>query len=240
MVISPQQLDLSPAGTLPVISDAQKFIIPVPAFAGGGEPLVYPPEHPDAGQPIVDWQGQPIGSTGIIFYNAKDRAFQAAAGDGSAVVIINQVTAAQSRQLLDKIRQYAQDPNALTLAQLKDILRYAREALGLVDMYNSDRDFVAQKMTPVASAATDIPAFGLHKRDDRDICRACYIPGSGAFQGSAMTPSLFDEGAVILKQGDDVRLIQPAVFVETYRHPDGAPVTLAELPVQRPAADSGV
>jgi hypothetical protein len=34
---------------------AQKFIIPISALEGGGEPLVYPPGNNRAGEPIVDY-----------------------------------------------------------------------------------------------------------------------------------------------------------------------------------------
>lgn len=55
----------------PVISNAQKFTIPVPAFGPKGELFTYPPKHPKAGQPILNRKGNPIGDRGIVFLTIK-------------------------------------------------------------------------------------------------------------------------------------------------------------------------
>ncbi|MEO1446404.1 MAG: hypothetical protein AAFV46_09235, partial [Cyanobacteria bacterium J06635_11] len=68
-----------------VMSDAYKFIIPVPAQQEGAEPLVYPEGHAQAGQPIVDYKNRPIGDWGLVFFNAKDQAYQAVVADGNGV-----------------------------------------------------------------------------------------------------------------------------------------------------------
>ena len=39
--VTVESLNFSDATSAPVISAAQKFIIKVPAFAGGGEPLIH-------------------------------------------------------------------------------------------------------------------------------------------------------------------------------------------------------
>ena len=220
---TPQGFDLSPEKSTRVISSAQKFLLPVPAFEGGGEPLV------DAqGNPIKDWQGRPIGERGIVVYNEQDRSAQAACGDGQAVIIINQVSIPQAEKLLSKVRSLAADPLMLTLSQVKEILDYARTELALNDMYNSDRGFVAKKMTPVAAEAVPldasgqaIAAFGLMKRDDRDICLAQYAAGPCTFSGPTATPQLFANGMVVVRVGESIHAVQPEIFAETYRHADG-------------------
>jgi hypothetical protein len=58
---------MGPGKSTPVISQAQKFIIPVAAF--GGDALVYPESYPQAGQPVLDYQEKPIGERGLVFYN---------------------------------------------------------------------------------------------------------------------------------------------------------------------------
>ena len=51
------------------------------------------------------------------------------------------------------------------------------------------------------------------------------MPGTGAFQGPAATPQKFENGAVILKQGEqEPRLVQPKAFVETYTNDDGSQI----------------
>lgn len=228
--ITAEQIDFSSDKSTAVISAAQKFIIPVPAFHDGGEPLVYP-EGDKVGKPITDWKGNPIGEKGLVFFNGKDNAYQAVKGDGNGVVIINLVTEDQAKKISSKIAEFNSDPARLSLAQIKEVLRYVREELGLIDMYNSDKNFIAEKMSSVG-VGSGIAAYGLHKRDDRDICHAVYVPGSGEFQGPAATPQKFSDGAVILKQGDNVRLIQPDVFEASYKHTDGSPVKVSELAQQ--------
>ena len=226
-------LRLGPDNGTAVISDAQKFIIPVPAFGGDGEPLVYPQGHEKAGRPILDYEGKPVGERGLVFFNVKDQAVQAVAGDGDGVIIVNEVTREQAEKLHRKIQSFQQDPSKLTLPQLKEALDYAREDLQLGDMYNSTRSFVKAKMTPAApgeaprAAGGEIEAYGLMKRDDRDVCHAVYIPGKFVFEGPAATPQVFANGGVVLEQGGKYRGVQPEVFVRTYRLHDGRPITSA-------------
>jgi len=224
--VEAEMLDWGPSHSTAVISSAQKFILPVPNFKGDGEPLVYPESHEKAGQPITDYKGNPIGGSGIVFYNAKDKAVQAAPGSGEAVIILNQVTSAQADQLFGKMASFRKRPEALSLMELKEVLRFAKESLGLVDQYNSDRNFIRQRMTPVGppptdSAGLEIECFGLKKRDDRDICRAIYVSGKVLYEGPTVTPQVGEDGLVIVKIGDRIAAVQPEIFRETYRHADG-------------------
>jgi len=259
-----EDLDMSKA--VKVISSAQKFILPIPQLSDG-EPLVYPAGTKNkageliAGQSVADWQGKPIGDNGIVFFNAKDQAVQAVKGDGTGVIIINEVTEDQARKLYSRINdvlrrtdlgleekadsssgtqkyglESAQDHfnsrslNDLSLGEIKNILEYASKDLGLGDMYNSDREFVSSKMTPVG-AGSGVAGFGLHKRDDRDICLAVRLTGQGEFIGPAATPQQFESGAVIVQQGDKFRLVQNDVFERTYRQASNAPVNSNDLPL---------
>jgi hypothetical protein len=209
-------LDFSEGNSLPVISSAQKFVIFVPPLEGGGEPLVYPAGHRNAGAPIADWEGKPIGERGIVFFNPTDRSVQAVPGDGTGVVIINQVTEDQAAAISGR------------LGGLKDALAYAWEAFGLDDVYNSDTKTVWTTMNPVGHAGG---GSGRYARDGRDICRAVRLAGSGEFLGPAASPQVFWDGAVIVQQGSDTRLVQPGVFRNTYTHPDGSEIALDEVPV---------
>lgn len=236
-VISPTDLQVGSGRSTAVISSAQKFIIPVPALGAGGEPLIYPEGAEKAGGPILDYEGNPIGDLGIVFFNAKDRAWQAAKGDGEAVIIINEVTAEQADKLYQKVAQFQLDPNDLTLAELKQVIAFAQETLGLVDMYNSSRSFIEAKMTPAiadqvpTANGQPIDAYGFKKRDDRDINQAIYIPGEFVFEGPSASPQEFADGGVIVEQGGKMRGVQPDIFVRTYKFSDGqaiaAPTNLA-------------
>lgn len=225
--IMANDLKTGPGFSTPVISSAQKFIIPISAFKEEGEPLIYPEKHQKAGQPILDYEGKPIGKRGIVFFNAKDQAWQAAAGDGESVIIINEVTQQQAEQLDRKIREIQANPDDLTIIQLKQVLSYAQQQLDLNDMYNSSRSFIREKMTPVGSdkgtssqGADDV--YGPKKRDDRDINQAIYIPGGFLFEGPAASPQKFTDGGVIIEQGGKMRGIQPNIFVRTYTLANGS------------------
>jgi len=229
--ITPAGLRLDPGSSTSVISSAQKFIIPVPPFGGRGEPLVYPAGHEQAGKPILDYEGKPTGERGFVFFNAKDKSWQAVAGDGQAVIIINEVTADQADRLDQRIKTFQPDPNMLTVSQLRQVIDFARDELRLRDMYNSDRSFVKANMTPAVAGEVarvdgkEIEAYGLKKRDDRDICHAVYIPGAFVFEGPATSSQKFEDGGVIVEQGGELRGVQPDVFLRTYRLQDGRPIT---------------
>jgi hypothetical protein len=235
-----------------VVSNAQKFVIPVPQFEGGGEPLVYPAGAKDkdgneiGGTPIKDWQGQPIGDTGVVFFNAKDQAWQAVKADGQGVVIMNQMTEEQGKAIMNKI---GADPSKLTLEQFKEVLTFAatteyndkgevtRE--GCKDMYNSDRDFISKKMNALETLDSGIPQYGMFRRDDRDVCKALFADGPGEFEaqtggGVTVKQPIPEEGGILVRQPDGkvflYRKVDLEVFEETYRLKDGSPVVNDQLP----------
>ncbi len=218
--ITPAMIDFGRA--TPVISSAQKFVVPVPRFTGGGEDLVYPTGDPRAGSPIVDWKNNPIGQKGVVFFNGRDKAWQAAASNGESVIIINQVTVDQAREL-HLAYQSLGSPDCITLESFKGFLRKAQQ-MSLVDMYNSDLGFIAKKMTPVLAGEFAISVgatvCGLLKRDDGDICRAVFVQGAFIFQGT-VAAQVFEDGGVVLQQGEEVRGLQSDVFLNTYRSIDG-------------------
>jgi hypothetical protein len=228
-LITADQIDFGPDAATPVISDALKFVIPVPAFEGGGEPLV----PPDADGPFLNWAGKPITGRGVVFFNPDDRSWQAARGDGQAVVILNMVTPRDGERLAARVAEFAADPNELTLGQFKAVLGFARDDLGLIAIYDSTRDAIARSMSK-ADPDLGIAAYGLFRRNRADLCEAVFVPGAGAFQGPAATPQQFDDGAVIVRHGSSVRLVQRAAFEATYKHVDGRPLRASELAVQSP------
>ena len=232
-----------------VVSSAQKFIIPVPTFEGkgGGEDLVYPKDAKDdegnsiAGNPITDWKGEPIGGPGekgVVFFNHKDQSYQAVKADGNGVIILNQVTDEQGKKLQDKI---GQDPSKLSLADFKGALEYAHSDLGVGDQYNSDKSFISSKMNAMEESSTGVPHYGLHRRDDRDVCTAIHVKGKGEFQGPAASGQKFDKDCVLVRQpnskaddGFSYRLVQPDAFAETYTNKNGSKIDFEEMENQQP------
>ena len=219
------QLNITPETGTPVISSAQKFVIPIGKLPSGGEELKYPGGDVRAGDPICDYKGEPIGERGVVFFNYKDMAFQAVPGDGTGVIILNEVTKQQAQALEAKISSLATTPSRMTLEQIKEVLGFARDELGLKDAYNSSVDFINSKMTPVSSdRKSGKSPYGHMKRDDRDICYAVFVPGQFAFDGPSLTPQIFESGGVIVKQGDSLRGVQPEIFDRTYTLSNGAPL----------------
>lgn len=229
--IAPTDLKVGSGYSTSVISNAQKFIIPVPVLVQDGEPLFYPQGYEKAGQPILDYTGKPVGDRGLVFFNGKDRSWQAVKGDGEGVIIINEVTQEQAQKLHQKVQALKPDPNNLTLEELKQVLSFAQEQLGLVDMYNSSRSFIQEKMTPVIAEEVpkvngkEIKAYGFVKRDDRDVNQAIYIPGNFVFEGPAASPQEFKDGGVIVEQSGKMRGVQPDIFVRTYKLSDGRSIS---------------
>jgi hypothetical protein len=229
--IAPADLRVGSDYSTSVISNAQKFIIPVPAFIQGGEALVYPQSYEKAGQLILDYTGKPVGDRGLVFFNGKDKSWQAVKGDGEGVIIINEVIHEQARKLYQKVQALKADPTNLTLDELKQVLSFAQEQLGLVYMYNSSRSFVQEKMTPVIAGevpkvnGNEVKAYGFVKRDDRDVNQAIYIPGEFLFKGPAASPQEFKDGGVIVEQGGNMRGVQPDIFVRTYKLSDGRSIS---------------
>ncbi|MBO0932541.1 hypothetical protein [Fibrella aquatilis] len=239
--IKAAELKTGPGYSTPVISKAQKFIIPVPAFGAKGELLIYPEEQPKAGQPILDYKGNPIGERGIVFFNEKDQSWQAAPGDGQSVIIINEVTQKQAEKLYHRIYDLQLSLDELSITQLKQVLDYAKQELELKDMYNSTRSFIQEKMTPVSSGkrtpAGEDDVYGFKKRDDRDVNQAIYIPGAFLFEGPAASPQQFTRGGVIIEQNGTTRGIQPGIFMRTYTLADGSRITSVAENIKSQMAD---
>lgn len=229
--LSADDFDFSEGASTLVYSDTLRFILPVPKLEGGGEPLD-PPRGEEARGSFKDRNGRTIEGRGIVFFNPADDCWQVALGNGAAVIIIAPVTEAEGDALMAKVRSTSRDPEQLTLEQLKAIIRYAIDDLKMRAAFDSTRAYVAERMTPVDTAAP--PGLGLHRRKVHDYCYAVFVPGAGRFLGPAATPQVFKAGAVILRQGDDVRLLQPAWFATHYRFPDGRPAEASELKVQDP------
>lgn len=223
-----------------VTSNARKFIMPVPNLEG--EPLIYPDGAKDkdgnsiSGQPILDWEKKPIGEKGVVFFNPKDQSWQAVKSDGQGVVILNQMTEEQGKELMDKV---AGDPMNMSMEQFKEFLSFAASEVGCKDMYNSERAFIEKKMNPIESSPSGFPQFGMFRRDDQDVCKALFVEGPAEFDapttgGILVKLQIPEEGGVLLRQPDGkgflYRKIDNEVFEETYKNKDGTSVVVSDLP----------
>ncbi len=223
-VLSADSFDFSPNSSTAVISNAYKFVIPVPALCEQAEPLVYPGDHSQSGEPIVDGEGNPIGDRGLVFFNEKDQSWQAVPADGTGVIIINEVTPAQAAQLDEKVRSLNHLYD-LTLSQIKEILTYSRTVLKLGDIYNSTCDYVAQKLVTPRAQSTDLESgYGFKQRSSSDTSQAVYVPAAFTLTEVTASAQVFPQGGVIVEQEGKKRGIQPDVFIRTYRLASGEPI----------------
>jgi len=221
------QVDFSDGASTPVMSDSYRFVLPVPAWPGGGEPFA----RPD-GEPLVDRDGRLIEGRGLVFLDPDDNCWEVAPGDGSAVILFSPVAEAVAAALSRRIGELAATPEALSLADLKTLIAFAVGDLGIRASYATSKAVVAQTM--IAEPAAAASGCGLHRRRADQVCRAVYVPGAGAFQGPAASPQRFVDGAVIIRHGESVRLVQPISFEAGYRFLDGRPARIAELATQSP------
>lgn len=214
----------------PVVSAAQKFVISVPAF--DGDPLVYPPGTDKAGEPITDWQGNPIRETGILFFNEIDQCYQAAPADGRSVIIINEVTAEQVRSIEHFVNNLGKSLVNLCKRSLELLLAHVRSRLGLVDIYNSTDELVRLKMVPVSAPSNndrERPS-GWMRRDDQDICHAVFVRGPARFAGPAATPQeIPSDGAFVVRQATTYRMVDSGTMLRTYMNLDSSPLNLSDF-----------
>jgi hypothetical protein len=227
-IIRPDQIDFSDEASAAVMSQSLRYVLPVPALDGGGEALLGP-----NGETLFD-HDKPIVGRGIVFLDPDDQSLEAVPGDASGVILFSPISEDEGAMLSTFIATISARPEHLRLDQLKEIVRYATEDLGLASAHSSTRDYVAQALEPVEDAAAR--GCGLYRRRRGDICRAVRVAGKGAFLGPGASPQRFVGGVVILKHGDSIRAVQRRSFEITYQFLDGRPARVAQLPTQTPKA----
>jgi len=141
--IDPSKLDFSDAPVL--LNRSKRFVLPIPELPDGGEELRYPKGHEKAGEPIyTNHDGSP--QRGIVFANHTDSGWQGVQGNGKEAIIINDLSEAQARILLAKVNEITPDITKASAEQVQQILRFTREEIGVVDMFDKDLESVSRQM----------------------------------------------------------------------------------------------
>jgi hypothetical protein len=218
---------------IPVRLAARSFIIPIPQ--GIGSDIVYPEDVGDRpeqkkGQPILNKRGEPKG-TGIVFKNLTDGAIQAARDDGREMIIVNALSSEQAGKLSAEFDRLIPDPVAATERQIRKILDFARDKLGVKDFYNGDRAKIAN-FEPEARHKTE-PDCGIFIRRNPEERFAILGIGTRAFKGPASSPQTFTGSVVAVMNASHRWLVQTEEFERTYTHPNGCYVQRGELPAFR-------
>jgi hypothetical protein len=216
---------------IPVRLAARSFIIPVPKDSG--RLMVYPDDVEGCpelkkGMPILNKKGEPKG-TGIVFTNYTDgKIVQGARDDGKEMIIINGISAEQAGQLLDYYNSIIPVPEKATEKNIRDILRYAHEDLGIDDLFNGDRHKIPS-FEPESRHPHDSDC-GVFIRRSNEERFALVGVGAGIFEGPASSPQRFEGNVVVVSNATRTWMVQTDAFLKTYRHPDDREIKLAELP----------
>ena len=148
--LDPSRIDFSKAAVL--LNRSKRFVLPVPLLPDGGEELRYPQGHEKAGKAIYEnSEGSP--QRGIVFANQTDATWQGVQGNGKEAIVINDLTAEQASLLRLKIMEVAPDIRQITADQVQSILAFAREELGVVDMFDKDLESIGKQMRFVDASA---------------------------------------------------------------------------------------
>jgi hypothetical protein len=210
----------------PVLSAAQKFVLPVGVLPDA-EPLVHPLGTEKAGQKITDWEGEPIGDRGIVFFNPTDKCYQAVPADGRSVVIFNEIDSIGAGLLSSRIRACGEPASNLSARSIARVIAFAAEVAGRSDIYNSTDAYVRSNFTVIGNATLDSDQrpLGWMRRNQSEIRHAVFVPGPGLFKGPAATPQqIASDGAFILRHGAAFRMVERSVMLRTYMNLDCSPL----------------
>mgnify|MGYP000120110282 CR=1 FL=1 len=190
---------------IPVVNRTKRFIIFIPHLPGGGEPMVYPEESEFSGEWI-----KKKNDYGVVFFNGKDSAWQAAKGNGKEAIIINDVTEEQSGQLYNKLLKLTVNKDDLNLDKIKSLLDFASQDLGIVDFYNKQKFSIHRDMKVVKPNN----AFYMEVTK-KDVHKALYVPDAFSFNGPVLQK--FPKGAVLVSKGKFSWGVDTNVFLRSYR-----------------------
>jgi hypothetical protein len=206
-VIDPATLDFSNA--LLAVNRTPRFAIEVPALPDGGEPLVFPPGTPRAGEAMKALaDGTP--ERGIVFFNSADNAWQPVRGNGEESIIINGVDAEIAAKLYAHVKP-AQESGALkTVEGILAVLDYARNILGLSDFFHKK---TAHLLAETRVLEPENPFY--RETTKATIHRAIFHPGAFVHHGPVI--QTYHDGAVFLNDGRHVWAIATDVFIKNFR-----------------------
>ena len=225
--LSKEQLDFSRSANY--VNRTKRYVVAVPALPEGGEPLVYPVGTDEAGKAIKELSdGTP--EKGIVFFNGKDRAWQAVRGNGHEAILITDVDAAQAIALDAKKTELLGGAHELSLTEIKDLLRYASQDLGLIDAQNKKASAVATEMIVIDGSVSG------HMQVIKDtLHKAIFVPEGFIFTEGPVKQT-YPEGAALVTSGRHVWGIDKEVFIRNFKRVnEGQEIDLVSLVAEFPA-----
>lgn len=154
--------------TLELVNRTPRFSLPIPNLGEAGELLVVPSYDPQRGGEVIKTNEDGSTARGLVFLNPKDGGiYQAVKGDGTKVLIFNDITAEIASKLMEKITNVQPEIDKISLPELKEIVRFATDELGITDIFNAKRSQIIDDTAPFEgfplptdSGGQPIPYFG--------------------------------------------------------------------------------
>lgn len=134
------------------------------------------------------------------FTNFEDFCEQGVKIDGTGTIMIAGPTPGQSQTIINLVRERAPDLSALTPKHIHEILQITQEVMGLQDRYNDNISTLDRKMRAVGATQNHLGPF-VYDDQKLPVSAAIYIQGSGYFQGPALEPQHFENGAFVTFPG---------------------------------------
>lgn len=218
------------------LNRSKRFILPVPDFGDGGEELVVPEGFPHAGAPIYD-----PGDRGIRVFNAKDRLWVGARGDGKELIVLNDITPAQAAGLLTLVTDLGFPQRELTFEDLQRLIVHAEEKLGVNDRYAKKRSRLTQhrRLEPILTLASGdpVPHFGYMEVASDTEHHAVYLRRPFRID-SGPVPQFYPEGGIVVTDGKNRWGVEPGVFMRNWVRKDRSKeillASLDDVPAENP------
>jgi len=209
-----------------VFSQERKFIVPIPAFPG--EPLVFPEEHPLAGQ-LIQYTDE--GDEGVRWWNDITHEWQGVVSDGTGAIVINQIGEEEAGILQEWVAREVGTPQQFTFDKVKDFILFSKKETGKC-VYNVGLDKYLGYVNLVDwGGQTGIRGFGLHRKRADEVFRAVLVTEEFIFEPAGYQH--FPEGCAIISnlKSPGSRCVLKDTFAKTYHlHPSGAEIKLEDLP----------
>lgn len=185
------------------------------------------------------------------FTNFEDFCEQGVKIDGTGTIMIAGPTPGQSQTIINLVRERAPDLSALTPKHIHEILQITQEVMGLQDRYNDNISTLDRKMRAVGATQNHLGPF-VYDDQKLPVSAAIYIQGSGYFQGPALEPQHFENGAFVTFPGMSAKaaekyirafdprdsgevlskLVSKSVFLRSRRDKQNHAINIGTIPAQ--------
>jgi predicted deoxyguanosinetriphosphate triphosphohydrolase len=240
-----KDLDFSEESSIPVISAAKKFILPVPEH-GETIQIKYDGQYRKGeafrkGDPVKKGNGSIVSGQGIAFFNDFDDQWVAAisglSGRDRNIVVLNEVTEEQAIKLQAKLDEVG-EPEKITPQQLKALLEYAKSLGGNIIMHPSNVAYLEDMLENIPGNKVEEKSsskYGFKQRKGIKVCRVTIVEGPFELHQQVGEPETSLETAAVIKHPDGgLHIARDGVLARTYRKPDNTPIRYEDVPKQSP------